>query len=187
MFPNLAQPSASRAAPAPPGGSSCPSAELLALGQLALLQPWGAGRPGTSMQQLRGQATSWCSALAALGPAFQLKCEKQVAMGCGLAHQAQKSKGLALPLVLLNWVETAHSIDPQLVEQVYGPSRRFCWHCGAAGSPAEPLLQCSGCKQASFCSKECQRQAWWWHKRGSEPREAGGQRDFACRGAAGSK
>jgi len=109
-----------------------------------------------------------------------------VALGCGLAHQAQKSKGLDLPLVLLNWVETAHYIDPQLVEQVYGPSRRYCWHCGAAGTPSEPLLQCSGCRQATFCNKECQRQVWW-HKKGSEPREEMGQRDFACRGAAGNK
>jgi len=40
-----------------------------------------------------------------------------------------------------------------------------CDHCGAPQAPGKNLLRCSKCKQASYCSKECQIKAWKTHKK----------------------
>ncbi|KAJ7445084.1 hypothetical protein FB451DRAFT_69852 [Mycena latifolia] len=39
-----------------------------------------------------------------------------------------------------------------------------CSHCFKDPSPKKPFPMCSACKEASFCSKECQAKAWPLHK-----------------------
>jgi hypothetical protein len=46
-----------------------------------------------------------------------------------------------------------------------GPAPRLCDACGARGSRARPLQQCSGCHGPErWCSVECQRSSWAAHK-----------------------
>ena len=42
-----------------------------------------------------------------------------------------------------------------------------CLICGSDGcvDDRKELLRCSGCKQALYCSTECQREDWRVHKR----------------------
>ena len=42
---------------------------------------------------------------------------------------------------------------------------KTCEHCGKKGKVGETLLMCGRCKNAAFCGKICQRNAWKLHKR----------------------
>ena len=35
-----------------------------------------------------------------------------------------------------------------------------CDQCGAGASTDRPMLQCSACRRAKYCSADCQRKAW---------------------------
>lgn len=40
----------------------------------------------------------------------------------------------------------------------------YCHQCGTAGVF---VLKCSRCRKATYCSKECQKKNWKWHKQSS--------------------
>ena len=42
----------------------------------------------------------------------------------------------------------------------------YCYQCGTSGVD---VLKCSRCKQAAFCSKECQKKKWKFHKQSCRP------------------
>ncbi|THZ31339.1 zf-MYND-domain-containing protein [Aureobasidium pullulans] len=39
-----------------------------------------------------------------------------------------------------------------------------CANCGSAAPAGSTLKRCGGCTQASYCSRDCQKTHWKWHK-----------------------
>ncbi len=50
------------------------------------------------------------------------------------------------------------------VERRFYGAKTHCGHCDAEGGSNRPLMKCSGCALAVFCSKDCQKAAWPEHK-----------------------
>jgi hypothetical protein len=48
----------------------------------------------------------------------------------------------------------------------YQSLEAYCYQCGTSGVD---VLKCSRCKQAAFCSKECQKKNWKFHKQSCRP------------------
>jgi MYND finger len=66
------------------------------------------------------------------------------------------------PSRLMN-VSAIAPITPE-AEKAYYAELKYCHKCGSTTSNRK-LLTCSQCKTATYCSRECQRNAWKTHKR----------------------
>jgi hypothetical protein len=69
------------------------------------------------------------------------------------------------------WTDVFKDADGPLWERVFGGAGH-CHHCrarharpSASGGEPAPLLRCATCKVAQYCSAECQKAAYWHHKR----------------------
>ena len=49
---------------------------------------------------------------------------------------------------------------------------RTCSNCGVKGNPMVPLKACTGCKQAYYCGRPCQRAHWSLHKKACREAQA---------------
>jgi hypothetical protein len=71
-----------------------------------------------------------------------------------------------VPIVTMCWVQELFHYDPGLaLQRGYGKGLddgTFCWKCGKLSTE---LQMCSKCKRARYCSRECQSETWWEHKR----------------------
>jgi len=67
----------------------------------------------------------------------------------------------SLAVEAVDWVERAMRMDEDLVRRI-GLDQPRCAKCGVTDVP---LSRCSRCKTTQYCSVECQRAAWWYHKR----------------------
>lgn len=64
------------------------------------------------------------------------------------------------------------SYNPEFIKQVLALRKKFfsetktvcCSFCDSQGTTAHPLLRCSGCKEARYCTSECQKRDWPQHK-----------------------
>ncbi|KAL4431490.1 hypothetical protein ABPG75_006746 [Micractinium tetrahymenae] len=73
---------------------------------------------------------------------------------------------------------------PSLQETVAtGKDPRRVAVCSACGNPNQ-LMSCAGCQLVRFCNRECQLQAWTWHKK--ECKEEQRRRAAAAKGGSGS-
>jgi hypothetical protein len=73
-----------------------------------------------------------------------------------------------LDIVSLDWPSLCALADPELMARagMAGGMRACCWTCGGrAGPDTPPLLTCSKCEKATYCSRDCQVASWWHHKR----------------------
>ena len=75
-----------------------------------------------------------------------------------------------LNIVSLDWPSLCAMADPELMEAagMAAGMKSCCWNCGRRpdkGPDSNPILTCSKCEKALYCSRDCQVASWWHHKR----------------------
>ncbi|EPY38800.1 MYND finger domain-like protein [Angomonas deanei] len=62
--------------------------------------------------------------------------------------------------------EAQFMLDMELAQTADGGvGRQRCFKCNKEGAGGKPLMRCSKCKVAKYCSPECQRADWFIHKK----------------------
>jgi len=65
-------------------------------------------------------------------------------------------------VLVINLVSVIKLADSNLWMKYFN-NNIWCWHCGKINNNI--ALYCGNCKKARYCSKKCQKAAWWHHKR----------------------
>ncbi|EPY29578.1 MYND finger domain-like protein [Strigomonas culicis] len=61
--------------------------------------------------------------------------------------------------------EAQYMMDMEIATTAQGqPGLGKCFKCGTRAAPGTALMRCSRCKVAKYCSAECQKSDWKFHK-----------------------
>ena len=123
--------------------------ELGALMRLAMHMPWDAdGNPAT----LKGSHDTWTAAFEASN------LKRDITANISKKDCASSTNQ---DLIVIDQVPVIKMADPKLWEKYFN-NERWCWHCGET---KEQSFKCGKCNKARYCSRQCQKDAWWHHKR----------------------
>ena len=162
IVPELPALSQEEAAPGAVPDPPTDAQELGALARLLLFRPWGDGQGG-GPEGLKGESPTWTAALTAAAiPTHQMHADGSAEMKERYLA-SRRAEGVERDVTEIEWVPLVRVADPALWERNYG--RGYCFHCGQQAGPERPLMRCGACRKVSYCSKECQKAAYWHHKR----------------------
>lgn len=138
-------------------------------------------KPFTSLDEILAMKTefgswknahaSFCAQLASQGAEstdmHRLLGMRRMAEGTPESMKAEyaafKAANPAHDVVTIDWPTLASLVDRDLMDKagMSGGMKSCCWQCGKRNCD---LLKCGKCRNAHYCSRECQVAAWWHHK-----------------------
>lgn len=77
-----------------------------------------------------------------------------------LAVKKRRWKETKQDLITINWISAIELSAPSIAQEYGFSLQSVCWGCGEQ----RELRACSRCHRARYCSKDCQKEAWWVHK-----------------------
>ena len=133
--------------------------EAAALAYLCVFQA------NASEKGMRAKHASWTAALraAALSPALWADCTSAQRKA---EWESDKQSVGERWVREIDWSNVFKDADAALYARVFGGDGAFCAHCRARStSGGGALLRCTTCRAVVYCSVECQKHAYWHHRR----------------------